>query len=272
MLNIRLARLATTALLAAVPATLGMATAHADGPTSPTPVTACGTAITAPGSYALTANLGPCTSDGVDIESSGVTLDLAGFTITGPGAATTTALGISVPGSGTTGVSITSSVSGGGVTAFGTGVSVSGTSSWGVAVTGVTASGNGDGVDILNSAHAPLVQNVTASTETGTGILVSGTVDNAVVTGNTASGDTTGIDVEDSFATELLGNTVTGNGTGIVNGPVVLALVPTGGGTSAENNVATGNTVLDINEEAPGCIGDVWLDDTFGTASQSCVQ
>jgi nitrous oxidase accessory protein NosD len=51
--------------------------------TTPTPVT-CGDVITLRGTYALT---GDCTAagDGIDINASNVTLELAGHTITGPG-------------------------------------------------------------------------------------------------------------------------------------------------------------------------------------------
>lgn len=48
-----------------------------------TAITACGTTITAPGSYTLGADIGPCPHDGIDIAASNVTLSLNGHTITG---------------------------------------------------------------------------------------------------------------------------------------------------------------------------------------------
>src|SRR6185369_11248792 len=50
---------------------------------SSTPVTACGTVLSAPGDYHLTGNLGPCSGHGVEITSNNVHLDLKGFTISG---------------------------------------------------------------------------------------------------------------------------------------------------------------------------------------------
>lgn len=268
MVNRLIARVATTAVLAVGPAIFGIATAHAAGPA--TLVTSCGTSITQAGNYALAGDLGPCPGDGVDIKTSGVTLDLLNYTIKGPGA-TSAFAGIAVPAAGTTGVTITSSTGAGSVTQFGVGINVSGTSTWGVVVSNISASGNRDGIDIINGPKAPLVENVTADSDSGLGILVSlGT--GTIIANSHADKDSTGIEIQGSIGTELTGNTVQGNSYGIVNIPAALApLVTAGAGTSAENNVATRNSILDINEQAPNCLADVWVGNTFSTASQSCV-
>jgi parallel beta-helix repeat protein len=259
--------MATTAVLAIAPAVFGIATAHAAGLTE---VTSCGTIITSPGSYELAADLGPCPGDGIDIETSGVTLDLLNHTIKGPGAASTFA-GIAVPGAATTSVTITSSTGGASVTAFGVGIDVSGTSTWGVVVSNLSASRDGDGIDIINAPKVPQVANVTASSEVGTGILVS-VATGATITNSTADSDQTGIDVETSLGTIVTGNTVQGNSYGIVNSPATVGVAVTAGeATIALDNVATRSSILDINEEAAGCIADIWLANTFATASQTCV-
>jgi parallel beta-helix repeat protein len=266
MWNRRILTASAVALLVGASAVVGATRAHAAGVT---PVTACGTVISTPGSYALANNLGPCTGDGIDITTGGVTLDLQGFTIEGPGAATTFS-GIAVPAPGTISVSIVSSTGAGKVIHFGTGVNVSGASSWGVVVKGIDASQNGDGIDILAAPKAPVVENDSANSDSGNGILVS-LASGAVIANNHAENDTTGISVQSSLATQVTDNVVSGNSYGIVNSPAMIATVTAGEGTVAVGNVAVRSSVFDIDELAAGCIADVWLDNTFTTANQTCV-
>jgi parallel beta-helix repeat protein len=257
---------ATTAVLAVAPAVFGIATAHAAGPA--TLVTSCGTTITQAGNYALAGNLGPCTGDGIDIKTSGVTLDLLNFTIMGPGA-TSTFAGIAVPRTGTTSVTITSSTGGASITKFGVGVNVSGTSTWGVVVSNLSASGNRDGIDI-NAGQVPLIDSVTTDSDTGTGILVTGST-GATIANSRAHMDHTGIDIEMSLGTKVTSNTLQGNSYGIVNSPSILVIVSAGEATTAVGNMATKSSILDINELSPNCIADVWAGNTFSSASQTCV-
>lgn len=266
MWNKRILTAAAVAFLVGAPAILGARSVHAVGVNR---VTSCGTVITNPGSYALANNIGPCTGDGIDIDSGGVTLDLQGFTIAGPGVPTTSA-GVAVPGPGTVSVTITSSTGTAKVMHFGTGINVSGASSWDVVVSNLDASQNGDGVDIVAAPKAPVVRNVTANSERGNGILVS-LASGAVIANNHAASDTTGINVQSSLGTQVTGNVVSGNSFGIVNSPVMVSVVSAGEGTTAVGNVARKNSVFDIDELAANCVADVWLDNSFTTANQSCV-
>ncbi len=79
--RIRRARLPLGVLVLML-AMLAIVVGHADAQSS-TPVSACGTVLSTPGSYHLTGNLGPCPGHGVEITATNVTLDLRGFGITG---------------------------------------------------------------------------------------------------------------------------------------------------------------------------------------------
>ena len=57
------------------------------------------TAVTNSGSYRLTGNLSaPAGTEGIDVSANNVTIDLNGFSITGPGSSVITPTGINAPG------------------------------------------------------------------------------------------------------------------------------------------------------------------------------
>jgi hypothetical protein len=94
-------------------------------------------AITQPGSYKLSGNLSvmSASKNGIDIDSDNVTLDLNGFTITGPGALVGLGYGIDSANQNVT-------LKNGVVTRFPTGVFLTGTGT----ITDLQASGNGYGI------------------------------------------------------------------------------------------------------------------------------
>jgi hypothetical protein len=107
-----------------------------------TPISSLPVTITEPGNYYLTRNLtGPCCPEGIVISATGVTLDLGGFTLAGPGAGFPA--GISVQNS-HSGVTIRNGTirdwGGWGINANGAG--------FGVTISGVTVLSNGVGIEL----------------------------------------------------------------------------------------------------------------------------
>jgi hypothetical protein len=92
--------------------------------------------ITQPGSYKLSGNLivASAAKDGIDINSDNVTLDLNGFTMTGPGTGG--------PGNGIASANQNITLRNGVVTGFREGVFLTGTAT----ITDLQASGNGEGI------------------------------------------------------------------------------------------------------------------------------
>jgi len=67
----------------AIVAGLAAALAGAGAARADTPITTCGYNITAPGSYVLAADIGPCSGNGINVKVSNVNLMLNGYSITG---------------------------------------------------------------------------------------------------------------------------------------------------------------------------------------------
>jgi hypothetical protein len=132
--------------------------------------------VTASGSYRLTGNLvAPASTDGIDVTAANVTIDLNGFTIGGPGGATSaTPIGINASGKSDV------TVENGAVTGFGTGVEVG---SSGI-VRSVHADANGVGI---NAGNNSVIEGCTANSST-----VNDGIDclaGCVISGNTANGN-----------------------------------------------------------------------------------
>lgn len=289
----RMVRLVLPAMVAVVPAVVGISTtARAVGVT--THVTACGTTITQAGNYDLIGSLGPCSGNGVTILASDVVLDLSGYSIQGPGASVSSA-GILVLGSGDT---ITSSVGFGRVGGFAVGVDVdlatgtliSNMSGWNDGegyrfsqATGTTcascyASGDVDGFSILSSSGTTL-HGVTASSNGNDGIRVvgsSGTVIGGNEVGSSGSnlpgnfadwnagdGIYLGGGSTPNLATEITNVRVVGNGNDGIDNMSVVPVTGTNAGlgtgtTVVLNAVGSNNHVWDIYEAATACAGDVF--------------
>lgn len=178
-------------------------------------VTTCGTVITAPGTYTLKNDIGPCPGDGVDIRSSGVTLKLAGHTITGSDTTNnTTDQQVGVNLMGVSGVTVTGP---GTITNFDAGVAING--------------GSGNKVQNLsvrdNIAHVLFTGGVNPQNpvdtpcDFGDGITVDNSSSN-VISGNTAShnGPFSGIALVDNSDSNIVrNNTVTNNTVPNILGP-----------------------------------------------------
>jgi len=159
--------------------------------------------ISATGSYRLTGNLTvPASTNGINVFAANVTIDLNGFSITGPGSTSATPIGINSAG-------VDSTVENGTVTGFGIGVKVG---FYGI-VKSVHADENGDGV---LAGSDSIVENCTAngSTQTtiGSGIVC---ISGCRISGNTANGNiAAGIACTGSVCL-ISGNTLFNNSVGI---------------------------------------------------------
>jgi parallel beta-helix repeat protein len=263
------------------------------------PVTTCGQTLGAPGVYQLVGDLGPCPGDGVTITSSGVTLDLAGFTISGDPAACISPFG--------TGINIQGPVSnvlvsGGTVVGFLDGVGVySATDS---RITNVTTMNPCRlGIYVENSRRVKLIEN----TVTGAGFegvrfdfssarvllkstKISGSFADAVfiaplsnrnkIKRNQINGNGNGVAIL-AEGNKILGNTVNGNASGIFLGPPASGNIIRGNTTNGNdsgifvNSDATGNLIesntaqnngrADLEDRNPGCDANTWSANTFVT-------
>jgi hypothetical protein len=209
------------------------------------------------GGYRLTGNLMvPASTNGINVTAPNVTIDLNGFSITGPGSTGATPIGINAGLNDVT-------VKNGTVTGFGNGVFLGDSA----IVNAVEANSNSaEGIQVGNSS---LVQGCTASsnndgiTGVGNGILISGNAANSnvrygietnghgiVVSGNAEFGNAIGINyLKDGGL--ISGNTVYSNGighNGIVTvggttaygGNVLTNTFNVSGGTSLGNNLCSG--------------------------------
>jgi len=241
-----------------------------------TPISTCGTVISASGTYALNANLS-CSGNGVDIEANNVTLLLESYTISGPGGYSLNS-GVAVGGEKTVTV-----VGPGSITNFEYGVTFNGTNGGGLV--GVSLTGNTFSVDVANSSSLLIAQNTCNGNSTGFGLELGG-IENSTIVGNnctnngygivvdgsnnTLVGNTSSNNYEDGFQISIgSGNTVRGNqfignqGNGIDN---------FASGNHYIGNLTQGNASFDINENIASCAGDTYKDDAFVTANQSCVK
>jgi parallel beta-helix repeat protein len=262
----------------------------------PIPVTACDQTLNTPGAYQLVGNLGPCAGNGVNITASGVTFDLAGFTISGDRAAC---------GGYVTGINIEGPISdvlvfGGTVVNFNDGVGVHTVTksqvkeldvmdacSFGIAVyssrrvklIGNRVTGAWWGVRIDDLSKAILLK---SSDVSGSQIIGVGTANRNKIRNNQIHGNgTDGLRVFGQ-RNKLLGNTVNGNAFGISlsapasanvvrgntsNGNVGSGIwVERGAGSNLiESNTALGNPRADLEDMNPGCDANTWNGNTFVT-------
>jgi hypothetical protein len=199
--------------------------------------------IGASGSYRLTGNLTvPANTDGILVLAAAAnsTIDLNGFSITGPGSSSNTQTGIDALNSNDV------TVENGAVTGFGFGVVLA---HFGI-VRNVHADMNGSGMQVGNNS---VVQGCTAndSTQSGSGGIRCGG-DGCVISGNTVNGSPLNTNARgivcDGSGSLISGNTILGNSAfGLVADPTtgygenVLSGNGTNvfSGTSMKNNVCT---------------------------------
>ena len=245
----------------------------------PIPVTTCGTVVSTPGTYQLVNDLVNCPQDGIDILSSDVHLILNGYQISGSdngqeGNTNGIAVGIGVP-TGVSNVKINGPAT---ISNFGqAGVAFEGVSA--SAVVGVTSTGNKFGFAVnaafgagnlsLRSTGNRFNGN-TATANEGHGFTLNGG-DNNTFRGNDASGNGLFGNAEGIFLFDATGNIVEGNTFDQNSESGVLAQAGIGINNTIRGNTAEGNGSFDL-QDRNGCGFNTWQGNTFGSASQPCIQ
>jgi hypothetical protein len=225
----------------------GGAQAQASRQEGPIKIEKCQT-IDKPGSYKLVNNLTFTGSTGtcLTITTSFVTIDLAGFTISGPGnlgsASTARGTGIAA-GNDAMGVAVRN----GTISGFTTGVDLGGDSS---VVEGLRVFGVGcpcdTGIAAMGIVTSNTVVGVLGPALTGTGISATG-----IVTGNYALGNN-GIGLSIGQGSTVLGNTVTASGGGAAFGIAVSCPSNVTNNTSLNSGlILNGNGCNNTNNVAP---------------------
>lgn len=249
-----------------------------------TSISGCPANIPASGNYQLTADLG-CT---VTISASNVSLALNGHTITAPAASD--GIHVNVGGTGRLnhvgiqgpGLIIENSASNSGISIVNTDysqvalVTVKGGFYGGILGTGDTfltvgsnvlaggsiAGSGGAGVLIIACTSCTISGN-DVSRNAGQGIFIGDGSANTV-NNNTANGNNSGIFVFTEPGTRVSGNVTNGNIVGIlVEGP--------GGVQVFSNTSSRANANSDLVDLTPGCTGNLWSNNVFQTANQSCI-
>ncbi|MEO5679447.1 MAG: right-handed parallel beta-helix repeat-containing protein [Acidimicrobiales bacterium] len=211
---------------------------------APAPVK-CGTVITT--STTLTANVGPCPSDGLIIGADGITLDLGGKAVQGKANRTGDGVGIRVTGH--NGVTLRN----GRVTDFDAGVAIEGGS--GNTVTGLLVKDNigstkrgdfGDGIAISSSSGNTISNNNVIHNGPFDGIGLFGPSSGNLLEGNVVSGNDVSFTADDGIRIEGPGaqnNTVRGNNVSASTLDGIAVFSDQGTGNLNTGNVIEQNTV-----------------------------
>jgi parallel beta-helix repeat protein len=175
--------------------------------------------VSAPGSYRLTGNLSVSGShDAIDVNVTGVTLDLNGFSISGPGTgAGTSGIKVGVSGSGVT-------VNNGTITSFFFGLLL------GTGATATNIHANGDDVGILTGNNSRIEDSVVIS-NVENGIDCEGS--NCTISGNTANSNLNYGITCSSGGCAISHNTANGNG--------IAGIACNAAGCVISGNTANGN-------------------------------
>lgn len=242
----------------------------------------CPIVITQPGDYSLGGNV-TCAPDvdGIDIESSNVMLRLASHTIEG-----TCGTGIGIHVLGTSAVPLTAvGILGGGTLSNFT-INFLADYSANSFVNKVTVASQcvnnyGFAIDTTSSQWA-LIKDVVQAPESSFGLVLFGpnnvvalcniddtiSVDtnNNILVDNTANSNLGGIYVEGSN-NQIYANTTNNNsdfdGIWVIAGAL---------GNVLSENKASGNLPYDLEDDNTDCGTNIWAGDTFGSASQTCIQ
>lgn len=269
---------------------------------SQTPVTICGQLLASAGEYRLMNDLN-CTApsgdfDGVRISASNVVFHLGGHTISSSVCDQTRNITGIFVGGGITNVTI----DGGSVFGFNDGVVLSSSNSLikgvrvtqscmsGVHVQGsnnrvekVTATGNGDGVSVLNGVSTVVRANyLTGNTRTGVAIsgnsLVTLVEDNIIDNNGSVGGY--GVAVFNGSDSTIRDNAVNYNRNGIflsapnntvrnntINGStdVGISITPLGSPSDIRRNTVLNSGGTDMTDDSPGCGANTWRNNTFVT-------
>jgi len=298
--------LATNLLKTMLPTAAALLFATSAYTAPPTPVSSCGTVISAAGNYFLAQNLTCPGASGVIIAASKVDLDLKGFTIDGGGGS---GFGISTSSSQ---MSSTSDLS---LCLAVTNIHIHGGRITGYGRTDETVQGSGI---ILCSPNPPPGPAVAMSVQVDHMVLNSNEIGMTLITtaknkiaNNYLSNNLVGIDLSNGCATNaLVGNLLDGNQTGLAvggtnntaDGNVAINnalrgilvtqvgvntqttnnytshnLVGIEAQAAASGNVFNGNTSFantsfDLEDDNGNCSTNTWTGNFFGTNSPGCIQ
>jgi parallel beta-helix repeat protein len=221
----------------------------------PTPVTSCGTTISAPGDYVLAADI-DCAGGqtAIYVNSDDVNLSLNGHTITNVGFMAVQVNKIPVTNVHVTGPgAITNSY----IAMYTQRATNSG-------FDGITLEGNTFGAYMEFPGSGTYVHNINSHHSSNTAVVVYNPA-GIDVSGNTCSDGQIGILVSGgSGPADVHGNTCTGNS-------YVGIYITSNGGHQIHANTATGNAVYDGYDETSGCGTNQWFGNLFGTFNQACV-
>lgn len=263
-----------------------------------TVISQCNTTITSAGSYSLITGGLQCTTNGINIAASDVTLYLDGngmFTpfITG----CCTGILVSSPSGGT--LQNVRILGYGYLQQFTNGISLVGVRN--SQITGVFVSyASNDCLSISSDANGDPSQNdiITANNFSycGSVDIVGNTINDSQLTGNVCNGGpfaglaigieilsgngntlagnncgslAVGIQLGGSGSSGATGNIVTGNSS--LFGTTGILVASGANGNTFKANVAYKNTTLDIDDENASCGTDTWERTAFGTANQTCI-
>lgn len=198
--------------------------------------------ITTRGSYRLTGNLmTPASTDGIDVTAANVTIDLNGFSITGPGSTNSVPFGINASGESDV------TVENGTATGFGEGVQVGPSG----IVRNVHADANGMGISGGNNT---LITGCTANSSTDTSGDAILCVAGCAISGNTANGNAN-VGISSGNGSTISGNIVFHNTTNA-------GIFCTGSGCLITGNTAFNNFVGIAANDATTGYGENVLDQT----------
>ena len=289
-------------IIAGLTATLtGVGAARAQA--VPTLITmGCGYTITAPGSYALAADIGPCsTSNGINVATSNVVLSLNGHTITGSNNNNGTGINICVQNNEICSPARLNNVNiqgPGQLRNFSNGIylrnvdnsviqnTVVAFNSLGLITNGATnlllkanvaVMNGGDGIHIENDTNDNVQGNIVVGDSTvstgDSGIAVVNGSGNEVSNNDINTNSCHGIWIS-SANNNIHQNSVFGNGN--TNGQNCLGagiIVWSGAaGNHIHNNTTGGNQIYDLVDVNPSCGSNTWKNDTFSTTYQACDQ
>lgn len=277
--------------------------------TPSTPITQCGTLITQPGIYALTQSLqsSSLTVDCIRIKSPGVSLNLAGFNLTGPGGTNVTAAGVrfldtaagvQFAGGGSTiqGFGVGILIAGSGVSLLGgSGLVVSGNAQQGILVSNasnvvieeVTSAGNGAaGLEVAQSSGVIVQNQCTMQGNTGYGLWVHSSSGNqffgpfafqnklsGIYVGESASGQPRSGDAKASAPAPASSQHNVFLGSGVISNTVDGIIIGSGDtlnyivGTQGQENGGT-----DAVDQNGDCTHNTWTQNTFQTRNPACIQ
>lgn len=248
----------------------------ATSPAIPTVViSTCPTVITQPGTYSLANDLLCVNTDGIDIQASNVTLLLNRHTITQDSADfglvhVGISAGVGLP-AGSTNVQIIGS---GTITGFVEGVNFEQVSN--SLVEDVISTGNFFGFVVNGGFSAgcnqacPSTGNIfagnTSTFNNQHGFTLNGGNNNTFNANNASNNGADGILLFIATGNNVTGNTLNNNGQ---SGIAITS--GTGTGNNLSGNTAQGNGIFDLEDGNPNCDSNTWIQNTFGTANQTCI-